>query len=247
MYTIELRLPSRFYMIFPMRINKYLTEANYCSRREADRLIEKREVGINAKKAILGDKVQKGDRVYVKGREVKLTSGGKIYLAFYKPIGIISTTDPRAKDNIVQYLKYPKRVYPIGRLDVASSGLILLTNDGEIVNKILKAEHKIEKEYVVQVDKRVRPGFLEHLRQGVVLEGYKTLPAKVKRLSDNSFSIILIEGKNRQIRRMCNAFGYGVTSLTRVRIGGIKLGDLHLGIGGIKELSRDLIGKFLKV
>lgn len=232
---------------YPMRINKFLTYANYCSRREADRLVQKGEVRINARRAVLGDKVEKGDRVYVKGKEVKLASGEKIYLAFYKPIGIISTTDPRAKDNIIQYLKYPKRVYPIGRLDVASSGLMLLTNDGEIVNKILKAEHKIEKEYVAQVDKRVRPGFLEHLRKGVVLDGYKTLPAKVKRLSDNSFSIILIEGKNRQIRRMCSAFGYGVIALTRVRIGGIKLGDLRLGAGGIKEFSREFIKEFLKV
>ncbi|MBI3459012.1 pseudouridine synthase [Candidatus Azambacteria bacterium] len=221
-----------------MRINKYLTYVNYCSRREGDRLIEKGEVKINQRIAVLGDQVEKGDRVSVQGKLLVESNDQKIYLVFYKPIGVISTTDSLAKNNIIQSINYPERVYPVGRLDVASSGLMILTNDGEIVNKILKAENKMEKEYLVGVDKSLTEKFLEHLRLGVMLDGYKTLSATVKKISDKSFSIILIEGKNRQIRKMCNVFGYNAISLTRIRIGKISLSGLNIAVGKFKKLTK---------
>ncbi|MBI3631638.1 MAG: rRNA pseudouridine synthase [Candidatus Staskawiczbacteria bacterium] len=224
-----------------MRINKFLTYVNYCSRREGDRLIEKKEVKINKKIAVLGDQVEKNDQVFVKGKLLTELNDPKIYLVFHKPIGVISTTDASAKNNIIQSLNYSERVYPVGRLDVASSGLMILTNDGEIVNKILKAENKIEKEYLVGVDKTLTEKFLQQLQSGVVLDGYQTLPAMVKKKSDKTFSMIIVEGKNRQIRRMCNTFGYNVVSLTRIRIGKISLIDLKIAVGKFKKLSQKVI------
>jgi 23S rRNA pseudouridine2604 synthase len=217
-----------------MRINKYLSDAGYCSRREADKLIRDKKVKINKEIAKLGDQVNDGDQVFVNNKLVKKQLK-KIYLAFNKPVGIICTTDTRKKDNIIDYINYPVRVYPIGRLDVASSGLILLTNDGSIVNKILKAENKLEKEYVVRVDKVIDGGFIDNLRKGVKIEGNeewgmrKTLPTNVSKINDYTFKIVLIQGLNRQIRRMCEALGYSVVKLKRIRIGKIELGNLKEG------------------
>jgi len=227
-----------------IRINKFLTQANYCSRRQADKLIEAGRVRIDSRTAKLGDQVKQGERVLVDGKEIKL-SQSKIYLAFHKPVRIICTTDLQSKDNIVDYLHYPERIYPVGRLDVNSSGLILLTNDGTIVNKILKGRYKIEKEYLVTVDKSLTPDFMNGLEGGILMDGYKTMPAKVKKLADKEFSIVLKEGKNRQIRRMCEKFGYNVLKLKRVRIGNIELGDLSVGRYrklNNKEMERLLIG-----
>jgi len=228
-----------------MRINKYLTFVNYCSRREGDRLVQNKEVKINKRIAVLGDQVEKDDKVFVKGQLIVESNDPKTYLAFYKPVGVISTTDSLAKNNIIESINYPERVYPVGRLDVASSGLMILTNDGEIVNKILKAENKIEKEYVVGADKTLTEKFLENLRSGVMMDGYKTLPAIVKKISDKTFSITLIEGKNRQIRKMCETFGYNVVSLTRIRIGKISLVDLKISLGKFKKFSKGIISSYL--
>ncbi|PIY95944.1 MAG: 23S rRNA pseudouridine synthase F [Candidatus Kerfeldbacteria bacterium CG_4_10_14_0_8_um_filter_42_10] len=224
------------------RINKYLTQANYCSRRQADKLIVAKKVRIDNRVAQLGDQVKKGERVFVDGKEIKL-SQNKTYLAFHKPVGIICTTDPKSKDNVIDYLHYPERIYPIGRLDVNSSGLILLTNDGTIVNKILKGRHKIEKEYLVGVDKSLTPDFINSLKKGVLMDGYKTMPAEVNRLADKEFSIVLNEGKNRQIRRMCEEFGYNVLKLKRVRIGNIELNGLS--VGRYRKLENEEIEKLL--
>ncbi|HEX9664502.1 MAG TPA: pseudouridine synthase, partial [Patescibacteria group bacterium] len=211
--------------MFPIRINKFLSEANYCSRREADRLISAKKVKINDQIASLGDKVEKNDQVFVEGLEIRLTTAEKIYLVFHKPVGIICTS-AKVKDNIIDYINYPERIYAVGRLDVASSGLILLTNDGELANKILKAQSKIEKEYLVTVSRKLTRQFLENLRRGVVIDHYKTLPAKVSRISDKIFSIAIVEGKNRQIRKMCQRFGYDVLKLKRIRIGSLNLNKL---------------------
>lgn len=212
-----------------IRINKYLTQANYCSRREADRLIEQGRVEINNKKAKLGDKVSPGDDVVVDGERVKLDTSEKIYLAFNKPVGVICTSDPKAKDNIIDAVGYPDRVYTIGRLDVATSGLILLTNDGAIVNSILRGQNKVEKEYQVEVNRDISEKFLKMMSTGVYINKYKTLPAKIKRTDIRKFSIVIIEGKKRQVRRMCEKLGYGVTKLKRVRIGKLELGSMKEG------------------
>ena len=236
-----------------MRINKYLTTANYCSRREADRLIEKGKVKINDTVAQLGQQVGTSDRVFVRGfssrehpsvipseakrsrgiprgwEEIVLDQKDKIYLAFHKPVGVICTTDPKAKDNIIEAVNYPERVYPVGRLDVASSGLILLTNDGSVVNKILKGQNKVEKEYLVDVDKLVTEDKLKRLERGVVLDGHKTLPAKTKKLGPKKFSIVIVEGKSRQVRRMCEMVGLKAVRLHRVRIGRMLLSNLKRG------------------
>lgn len=222
------------------RINKYLTEANYCSRRQADKLIEAGRVKIDNRVARLGDKVKTGERVFVDGEEIK-ASTKKIYLAFNKPVGIICTSDSNSKDNIVDYINYPERIYPIGRLDVKSSGLILLTNDGSIVNQLLKGQSKVEKEYFVYVDKELNQNMLTNLEKGVVLDGYKTLPAKVQQISGKEFKIVILEGKNRQIRRMCERFGYNVLELKRIRIGDIKLDRLKTG--EYRTILKPVIGK----
>lgn len=215
--------------MYPIRINKFLTQANYCSRRQADQLIKRGRVKINQQKAQLGDKINSNDKVFVDIQEIKLDQKEKVYLAFNKPVGVICTTDRKAKDNIVSYVNYPTRVYPIGRLDVNSSGLILLTNDGSIVNKILKGRNKVEKEYLVTVNKDLNSDFLLKLKKGIVLDRHKTLPAKVQKISSRKFKITIVQGKNRQIRRMCQQFNYEVTALIRVRIGKLQLGDLNVG------------------
>lgn len=212
-----------------VRINKYLADRGICSRREADKLVTAGKVKINGKPAEMGQKVTGEEAIEIDGKPIAANKPTRVYLAYNKPVGIICSTDPKAKDNIVDAVGYPERVFNIGRLDVASSGLILLTNDGDIVNKILRAEGKHEKEYVVKVGHKITPDFLQKMRKGVLLEDGKTLPARVEQLSDNQFSIILVEGRNRQIRRMCEELIYSVESLERVRIMNIQLGKLPVG------------------
>ncbi|HLG25452.1 MAG TPA: pseudouridine synthase [Candidatus Gracilibacteria bacterium] len=211
-----------------LRINKYLATAGLCSRREADKLIEKGKVFINGRRARLGDTVNPEDTVEVDHKPVKADLK-KIYIAFHKPYGVITTTNRESENNIMEYIDLPQRVFPVGRLDVHSSGLILLTNDGDIVNQVLKAEHKQEKEYMVNVDKSLTPEMILQLERGVIVEGRKTLPAKVKKISDRQFTIVIVQGLNRQVRQMCEKMGYNVTILKRIRIAGIELGDLPRG------------------
>lgn len=204
------------------RLNKYLSEAGHCSRREADRLIETDRVTINDKLPELGTKVQDGDIVKVDGKEVELQEEF-VYIALYKPVGITSTTDRTDKTNIVDFMKYNKRIFHIGRLDKDSEGLILMTNDGDIVNKILRSNNDHEKEYIVQVDKKLTEAFLGRMRKGVPILGTVTKPCKVRKISDNTFSLILTEGLNRQIRRMCSYYEYKVEKLRRTRVMNIQL------------------------
>lgn len=211
-----------------MRINKFLAKAGICSRREADKLIADRKVTINDHIATLGDQVRDDDIIKVNGKAVAIEPE-KIYIAYHKPYGVISTTDPQAENNIISQIDIKKRIFPVGRLDVQSSGLILLTNDGEIVNKISKAEHHHEKEYLVTVDKPLTPDFLRKMAVGVHIFHRKTLPAKIKKISSHQFGVILVQGMNKQIRRMCETLGYEVKILKRIRVMNILLGDLPRG------------------
>lgn len=210
-----------------VRINKYLSESGFCSRREADRLIEQGRVLINGEHAQIGSKITENVVVTVDGKSVK-NNAKMVYLAFNKPIGIVSTTDQKIKNNLIDFINYPQRIFHIGRLDKDSEGLILLTNDGDIVNEILRAENNHEKEYVVEVDRRVLPDFIEGMSKGVPILKTVTKPCIVEKVSEKSFKIVLTEGMNRQIRRMCETFGYTVLSLKRVRIMHIPL-DIPTG------------------
>lgn len=211
-----------------MRINRYISDAGICSRREADRLIEEKKVTINGKVAELGSSVEPGDEVKVKGKLVKERKKD-IYIALNKPVGITTTTDKRDKDNIIDFINHTERIYPIGRLDKNSEGLILLTNNGDIVNKILRSENHHEKEYIVKVNKPITNEFLEGMANGVKILGTVTNKCKISKISDNVFRIILTQGLNRQIRRMCEVFGYRVITLERIRILNIRLGKLKTG------------------
>ncbi|MBM7567481.1 23S rRNA pseudouridine(2604) synthase RluF [Paenibacillus sacheonensis] len=211
-----------------MRINKFISETGYCSRREADKLVENGKVTINGVVAELGSQAELGDDVRVDGRPIG-EQKGHVYIALNKPVGITSTTEAQVAGNIVDYVGHEERIFPIGRLDKDSEGLILLTNDGDIVNRILRAEGKHEKEYIVTVDRPVTPRFLKAMSEGVRILGSMTLPCKVQKESDRVFRITLTEGKNRQIRRMCQTFGYNVRKLRRVRIMNIQLGQLANG------------------
>ena len=208
-----------------VRINKYLSEVGYCSRRVADRLIDEGQVTINGKVPEIGTKVEDGDQVKVKGQIIeKSRKQKKIYLAFNKPIGIVCTTDRRIDpDNIIDFIKYPSRIFPVGRLDKLSEGLIFLTNDGDIVNKILRARNNHEKEYVVSVNRNINRDFIQKMSGGVKILDTITKNCIVKKLGTKKFKIILTQGLNRQIRRMCESLGYRVVSLKRVRIMNIKL------------------------
>jgi len=210
------------------RINKFLAESGICSRREADRLIESGKVTINSKKANLGDKVTPNDSIKVNNKPLPQKKE-KIYIAFHKPYGVITTTDPKADNNIMEHINLKTRVYPIGRLDVESSGLILLTNDGEIVNRLLKSKNKQEKEYIVTLNKPFTREAEKKLSNGIKLEERRTLPAKVKIISSHQISISIVQGMNRQVRRMCEKIGYHVKVLKRVKFAGIQLGDLQRG------------------
>ncbi|RIW28828.1 23S rRNA pseudouridine(2604) synthase RluF [Bacillus salacetis] len=211
-----------------MRINKFISEAGKASRRGADRLIEEGRVTINGKKAKIGDQVESGDDIRVSGQQIRVARNN-VYIALNKPVGITSTTEKGVKGNIVDLVNHPLRIFNIGRLDKDSDGLILLTNDGDIVNEILRAENEHEKEYNVSVDKPITPEFLKQMSEGVKILGTKTLPCKVEQLSKYDFKIILTQGMNRQIRRMCEALGYDVLRLQRVRIMNIHLGNLPVG------------------
>ena len=210
------------------RLNKYLADSGLCSRREADRLIERGKVRINGRIAQIGDRVQPGDQVMAGNRVIRGQSD-KIYIAAYKPVGIVSTADPEEPMNIVSFINYPARVYPIGRLDKDSEGLILLTSDGDIVNRILRAAGRHEKEYEVSVDQPVTEEFITRMSKGVPVLGKTTLPCRVRKTGPRSFRIILVQGLNRQIRRMCEYLGYSVTSLKRLRVMNIHLGRMRPG------------------
>ncbi len=212
-----------------IRINKYLTEAGYCSRRAADKLIEQGRVTINGNPPELGTKIRLDDEVRVDGTLVVKKMEKPVYLAFNKPRGIVCTTDTRVeKDNIIDFINYPKRIFPIGRLDKASEGLIFLTNDGDIVNKILRARNNHEKEYIVTVDKPIDAQFVDRMSKGVPILDTVTRECKVVQIAKRKFKIVLTQGLNRQIRRMCEYLGYKVTKLKRVRIMNILL-DLPVG------------------
>lgn len=211
------------------RINKYLSEIGYCSRRAADNLILQNRVTINGVVPEMGTKIVEGDVVKVDGKLVSAPDEKPVYIAFNKPIGIVCTTDTKVeRDNIIDYIKYPKRIFPIGRLDKPSEGLILLTSDGDIVNKILRARNNHEKEYIVTVNKLVTADFIAKMQNGVPVLDTITRKCKVEKLSGNRFKIVLTQGLNRQIRRMCEYLDFKVTKLKRVRIMNIKL-DLPVG------------------
>ncbi|KZE79667.1 23S rRNA pseudouridine synthase F [Paenibacillus elgii] len=211
-----------------MRINKYISETGICSRREADQLIEGKRVTINGQLAELGSRVSEGDDVRIDGKPIN-EKKKHVYIALHKPVGITSTTERHVRGNIVDFVGHRERIFPIGRLDKDSEGLILLTNDGDIVNKILRSEHEHDKEYIVTVNKPVTPMFLQGMASGVRILGTVTKPCKVSRIDDRTFRIVLTQGLNRQIRRMSAAFGYEVRRLKRVRIMNIKLAGLPVG------------------
>lgn len=209
-------------------LNKFISSTGVCSRREADKWIDAGRVRINKKVARKGNRVNPGDKVTVDGRKVG-NDPEPIYIALNKPPGITCTTDLRDKSNIIDYINYPQRIFPIGRLDKPSSGLILLTNDGDIVNKILRREHNHEKEYIVSIDKSVTKDFIEKMSNGIPILGTVTANCKVERLKTNVFRIVLTQGLNRQIRRMCEYLGCKVKTLKRVRIMNIHLKGIQEG------------------
>jgi 23S rRNA pseudouridine2604 synthase len=213
-----------------IRINKFLTEAGYCSRREADRLIEANRVTVNDKIPELGTKIPRTAKVKVDGERVKLQNKEAfVYIAFNKPVGIVCTTDTKKeRDNIIDFIGHRERIFPIGRLDKPSEGLIFLTSDGDIVNKILRADNNHEKEYIVTVNRPIDQRFVQRMANGIPILGTKTKKCKVEQLSKNKFRIILTQGLNRQIRRMCEYLGYEVVKLKRIRIMNVKL-DIPTG------------------
>jgi 23S rRNA pseudouridine2604 synthase len=211
-----------------MRLNKYISETGICSRREADKWIEAGRVTWNGQSAALGTQVAEGDEVRVDGQLLGVKKKD-VYIALNKPVGIICTTETDIADNIIDHVRHPERIFPVGRLDRDSEGLILLTNNGDIVNEILRSENNHEKEYVVTVDRPITDLSLKMMATGVKIRGEMTKPAKVSRVDAQTFKIILTQGLNRQIRRMCSALGYKAQRLQRVRIMNVKLGDLGSG------------------
>jgi 23S rRNA pseudouridine2604 synthase len=230
------------------RINKYLSEVGYCSRRAADKLIEEGKVTINGKVPEMGTKIIPGDEVRVNGQLISEATEKPVYIAFNKPVGVVCTTDTKVeRNNIVEYINYPKRIFPIGRLDKASEGLIFMTNDGDIVNKILRARNNHEKEYIVTVDRPISPDFVKRMSKGIPILDTVTRECIVEQVSKFSFRIILTQGLNRQIRRMCEFLNYEVVKLKRVRIMNIQL-DTEIGqwryltdeeMAGLNELISD--------
>ncbi|MCM4165248.1 MULTISPECIES: 23S rRNA pseudouridine(2604) synthase RluF [unclassified Arenibacter] len=211
------------------RINKFLSEMGYCSRRAADKLIDQRRVTINGKIPEMGTKITLDDEVRVDGMLISEPQEKPVYIAFNKPIGIVCTTDTKVeKDNIIDFINYPSRIFPIGRLDKPSEGLILLTNDGDIVNKILRARNRHQKEYIVTVDRPITETFLEKMANGVPILDRVTRKCEIEELDKFQFRIVLTQGLNRQIRRMCEYLGYKVTALKRIRIMNIEL-DVPVG------------------
>ncbi|MBM2820582.1 MAG: rRNA pseudouridine synthase [Candidatus Berkelbacteria bacterium] len=230
---------------YPVNINKFISQSGLCSRRQADVLVKMGKVKIDNKLAKLIDKVQESSKVAVDGVIIPHKTPERVYIAYNKPVGVITTTDPKFPNNIISNINYPTRLFPIGRLDVNTSGLILLTNDGEIVNKILKGSQKVEKEYIVQVHKPISNTALANLQQGLIIDGFKTLSAKTKKIDEKRFSITIVEGKKRQVRRMCEKMGFEVQRLERIKIGKIDLKNIPLG--KYIELSRDQIKKYLDI
>ena len=226
-----------------IRLNKYLSDAGVCSRRQADRWVEEGKITINGNMAVMGQRVLPGDKVAVNGKPIKKEED-KVLLAYNKPRGIVCTTSKVEKNNIVDYINYDKRIYPVGRLDKDSSGLILLTNQGELVDKILRGSNYHEKEYIVTVNKKITPEFLRAMGSGVPILDTVTRPCELEQMGPRTFRIILTQGLNRQIRRMCEYFDYKVVELKRVRIMNIRLGKLKEGtyrkIAGkeLEELKR---------
>lgn len=214
-----------------IRINKYLSDIGYCSRRQADKLIDEGKVTVNGLPSVMGQKVTGEEDIRVNGEKVKSTKreGTFTLIAFNKPVGIVCTSEKREKDNIIDFINYPTRIYPIGRLDKNSEGLILLTDNGDIVNKMMRSGNKHEKEYIVSVNKDITEEFLRKMREGVPILDTVTRKCEVTKLSKRKFKIILTQGLNRQIRRMCEALDYRVTYLKRVRVLNIELGDLKTG------------------
>lgn len=217
------------------RLNKYLSEIGYCSRRAADKLIEQKRILVNGELPQMGQKVSPNDKIEINGEKVQDPKKEHVYLAFNKPVGVVCTTDQRDKDNIIDFINYPQRIFPIGRLDKPSEGLILLTSNGDIVNKILRSRYNHEKEYIVTVNKLVNDDFIKRMRNGVPILDTITKKCKVEGISKFTFRIILTQGLNRQIRRMCEYLGYEVTKLKRVRIMDIKL---NCPVGEYVHLSK---------
>lgn len=216
------------------RLNKFISETGYCSRREADKLIEEGRVTINGIVPEMGTKVSVDDEVRIDGKLIKEKTAKNIYLAFNKPVGIECTTNTDVKDNIVDYINYPKRIFPIGRLDKASEGLIFMTDDGDIVNKILRARNNHEKEYIVTVNKPITDRFIQRMGSGIPILDTVTRKCKVEQISKYIFRIVLTQGLNRQIRRMCEYLGYDVTALKRIRIINI---SLDVPVGRYRDLT----------
>lgn len=219
------------------RLNKYLSEAGFCSRRSADKLIDEGRVKINGTLATMGEKVNPQDEIEVDGEIIKNNKKISTYIAFNKPLGIVCTTDTRVeKNNIIDFINYPTRIFPIGRLDKDSEGLILLTDDGDIVNKILRSSNNHEKEYIVTIDETISQTFIKRMSEGVPILDTITKPCKIQKLSRNSFRITLTQGLNRQIRRMCEYLNYKVESLQRVRIMNI---HLKSKVGSYRDLTHE--------
>lgn len=218
------------------RLNKFVADSGYCSRREADRLIAEGRVQVDGRPGALGDRVLPGMRVTVDGQSLS-GRGEKVYIALNKPAGVVCTTDPREPMNVVDYLDYPIRIFPVGRLDKDSEGLLLMTSDGEIINRILRAAGGHEKEYEVEIDRPVTKEFVEKMSAGVPILDTVTLPCRVRRTGEKSFNIILVQGLNRQIRRMCEALGCNVVRLRRIRIMNVRLGAMRPGQW--RELSEE--------
>lgn len=222
----------------PERINKYLSSHGVCSRREADRMVAEGRVLVDGKTAVMGEMVDDSNTICIDGRQISSASPEQIIIAFNKPVGIVCTTkDRHNKNNIVDYIRYPERIYPVGRLDKESDGLILLTNDGDMMDRILRSVNGHEKEYIVSVNRPIDDTFIKRMSEGIYLEELERTTKKcvVRKVSDRTFRIILTQGLNRQIRRMCDALGYKVTKLTRIRIMNIELGEL--AVGQYRELT----------
>ncbi|WP_435254608.1 23S rRNA pseudouridine(2604) synthase RluF [Tenacibaculum sp. A30] len=211
-----------------INLNKYISSTGICSRREAERFITEGRVTINGKPTQLGNRVHEGDVVKIDGKPLK-AKPKTIYIALNKPVGIVCTTDSKERKNIVKFVGHPQRLFPIGRLDKPSEGLIFLTNDGDIVNKILRAGNNHEKEYIVSVDKTFDERFMKRMSNGIPILGTVTKKCKVERINNTTFKIVLVQGLNRQIRRMCEYLGYEVTKLKRTRIMNVTLGNLKVG------------------
>ena len=233
----------RIYLEENIRLNKFFFFFGVCSRRAADKAIEAGEVFVNGKPAVMGQRIMTSDTVEYEGKLVSNDNKKKVLIAYNKPAGIVCTAEKREKNNIIDHLKYPERIYPIGRLDKDSTGLILLTNQGDLVNKIMRAVNAHEKEYIVSVDKEITGDFIKKMSSGVYLDELEvtTRKCKVKKLSKYEFNIVLTQGLNRQIRRMCQMLGYRVKTLKRVRIMNIELSDLK------EDTYRDVTAEELKV